>query len=439
MARDDSYRDDRGTLILMLVGAVMLRLIWLTQVHDSPFAFVGAGEATRAALAVARHGTFADAYYQGYGPTAHLMPTMPVIAGGLMRLFGPGAPAANFALLVWSLAQTLCAYLLLRRLFIRLGSDRATIRIGMLLLCLLPIFAPQETVDFRYWEGAAALCFVCLNLLLLIGVEERGGVTTRELAIIAALSAVTFFVSPGAGLAVDACWAVFAIRRLSFTRAAQLAVASTVALAVLLVPWAMRNAQAVGSPILLRSNFGIEFAIGNHPAALSPADPARVFADRLLQIHPYHSPAARAALHAAGGEVAYSRALGVQTFRWVAAHPGSFALLSLRHLSEFFVPRPWQMYFTGWEGLRSARALTIGLITLLGLIGLAAGLFARRRGYGTLALYIGLAALPYALVQPVPRYSYLVYGLLLFLAVELIVRALRLRRPGRAPPDRPAA
>jgi hypothetical protein len=423
MASGETLSGERRFLFLVLLGGLALRLIWLRQIYGGITVFIGSGEATRVALALSRGGGFADAFYQGYGPTAHLLPIQPAIAGALIWLTGNSA-ASNLALLIWSLAQVGCAILLLRRVFAKLGADRLTLRWGTALLCLVTPFVSQEVVDFRYWEGASAVCLMCLNLLFLLHLE-KGEPGWRAIFVIAGLSAVTFFVSPPVGLAVDACWAIYALRRLPPVRIAGLALTSAAALALLCVPWALRNVGAVGHPLPLRSNFGLELALANHPAALSNAPREQIFADRLLQIHPYHSPSARAALKAAGGEVAYARGLEAQTWRWIQANPQGFARLWLRHLGEFFFPRGWQMYFTDWEGLRDARALTIALVNLLGLIGLVSGLLARRRGYWMLAVTVGLVALPYALVQPIPRYSWLVYGVLAFLAVETIVRLLR--------------
>lgn len=431
MGSGETASGERRFLLLALVGGLAIRLAWLHAVHGGITEFVGAGEATRVALALARTGQFADAFYQGYGPTAHLLPVNPAIAGALMWLFGPGTPAANLALLAWSLAQVVAAILLLRLLFLRLGTDAVAVRWATALLLLVTPFVPHEVVDFRYWEGAMAVSLMCLNLLLLLRVEERGLSRPRVL-VIAVLGATTFFVSPPVGIAIYACWGVFALRRLRPPRIVALGFACAAALAALLAPWALRNAEAMGTPVLLRSNFGLEFALANHPAALSDKPREQVFADRLLEIHPYHSPAARIALRQAGGEVAYAKGLGAQTWSWVAAHPLDFVRLSLRHLGEFFFPRGWQMYFSGWEGMRDARALTISLIHLLGLVGLAYGLWARRPGYWMLALYIGLVALPYALVQPVPRYAWLVHGVLAFLAVEILVRTLRHARAREA-------
>ena len=167
---------------------------------------------------------------------------------------------------------------------------------------------------------------------------------------------------------------------------------------------------------------------------MSGVNPERVFARRLADLHPYaRRGPGQAALQATGGEVAYFRDLGAQTWRWVASHPMDFARLSLRHLREFFFPRAWQMYFTGWEGMREARALTVSLVNLLGLIGLAIGLYRRRSGYALLALYIGVVALPYALVQPISRYIFLVYGVLAFLAVEALLTGWRYVAGGKGP------
>lgn len=426
MQSAESLRDEKRFLMLVLLGGLALRLIWLMRTMGPIDGFFGSAEATQVALAIARGDGIADAYYQGYGPTAHLLPVAPALAAFWMWLFGPGTSAANIALLGWCLAQVVAGWLLLYALFRALDVDRRVTRWGMALLCLAPAFVPQETIDFRYWEGGAALALAALNLLLIVRHDAGRPFDWRAMAGSAALWALTFFVCPPAGLAIAACWAVFALRRLSPSRWLAFGAASALAAALIVAPWALRNQRVLGEPVLLRSNFGLEFAIANHPAAVSGRAPEYVFADRLLAIHPYHKDGrGQAALRAAGGEVAYSRALGARTWRWAATNPWDFARLSLRHLREFFFPRPWQMYFTGWEGMRAARAWTIALVNLLGLIGLAIGLRQRRRGYWALAIYLAVLALPYAFLQPMSRYIYLAYGVLAFLAVEAVLTGLR--------------
>lgn len=414
---------DRLFIAAVLIGGLAIRLIWLLRVHGRVIDFLSAAEASTVALSVATHGSIANAYFPGQGPTAHLMPINPLISGFLMWLWGPGTTGADASLLIWSLAQTACGYLLVAWLFRRLGADRTTMRWGLALLMLLTPFVPQETIDFRYWEGASALCLGALNLLLIARLDAAPIIGRRTIAAIALLSAAAFFVSPPIGLAVDCCWAVFALRRLPRRQSALVALASAAALAAFVTPWAIRNASVLGTPVLLRSDAGLELAIGFYPGAIDERpDPAHAFAARLSAIHPMGNKALRPIIMRRGGEVAYSRQVGAAAAHWIAAHPVQAARLWGRHLRRFFFPEPWQFYFSEWEGMRGARSTAVCLVVLFGLVGLILGLIERRRGFGLIALYVLVIALPYALVPPVPRYSFLVYPFFAFLAVEAVRR-----------------
>ena len=421
----DWLRGERGFLLLLVAGGTLIRLLWLWRTQGVIDGLFDAGEATRVALAFARGDGIADAYYPGQGSTAHLLPLNPMIAGGILWLFGPQSTAASIALLTWSLGQTFCGYLLVRALFQRLGADSRTLRWGSALLFLVPPFIPQELIDFRYWEGGSALCLAAGNLLVIARLRDAPPPGWRMITAIAALSASTFFVSPPVGLAVDLCWAIYAVLHLPSAKCAQIAVSSAFALTILIAPWAIRNERVLGAFVPLRSNFGIELALANHPAALSSRTPENVFAERLDAIHPSANPALRPIIAQRGGELRYAQSLARSTEDWIAAHPLAFAQLWLRHLSEFFFPRAWQMYFTGWEGMREARAITISLVQLLGLI----GLIANRRRYALVLVYIAGIALPFALFQPMSRYIFLAWPLLAFPAAEAVLKALRRTRP----------
>jgi uncharacterized membrane protein len=421
-----------GMILICLAGAIVERLVWLGATGGI-LAERSVGEAARVARSIAGGGGFADAFFAGQGPTAHLLPLPPLVAGGLFTLLGIDSPAATLVLIAWSLAQSLGSFLLLALLWQRLGASRGTLVSTIALLALCPVFAAQDALDFRYWEGGLAACLGAMNLLLL---ERfwRTPPSTRALLGVAGLTALTFFVSPPVGLAVDACWALFALNTLPVKRSISFAGSAAAALTLFLVPWALRNQAQFGTPILLRSNFGLEIALASHPGALAGEDPELRFERRLHAIHPYHGAAP--AFQAAGGEVAYAEALGRDTRRWIATHPGAFARLCLRHLREFFFPRPWQWNYSDWIRLQEPRAWITGVINALGLLGLAIGVVRRRRFHAMLALYVALVAAPYAIVQPIPRYTYLVYPLLAFAAFDLLAWISRLARDGR---DRRAA
>lgn len=419
----------------VLAGAIILRLLWL---HGATGLFAlgdqEAGEATRVAISLALGHGFAGAF-PGMGPTAHLLPFPPMVAGALLRIFGTGTPMAALAVTAWALLQTCALYLLLARLFRELDMDHVALRVAVTILCLVPVFAPEETVSFRYWEGALAGCCGALSLIHLLKLRRRTAIGTGQLAWAAAITSFSFFISPPIGVAAGTCWAIFAIRRLSMIQLAGFALLTLAAFAAWMVPWTVRNAGALGEPIPIRSNFGLELAIGNHEQALSGGDPAAVFRARLQAIHPYHGREANLRARTVG-EVAYARIMGDGAKKWIRDNPAKFLRLCADHYLEFFFPRPWQFKGSQNDRFPGIRSFLISFVNALGILGLALNVMRKRRGYHYLAVYIALIALPYVLVQPIPRYTYLVYGLLCFLAVDLIremARYLPIRQPRTVP------
>ncbi|NYT39431.1 hypothetical protein HZY97_01560 [Sphingomonas sp. R-74633] len=416
----------------LILAGLALRLLWLVLVRAllSPLHL---GEASAAAETLARTGTIADAFAPGSGPTAHLMPGMVVLVGAVQNVFGNSSMAA-LLLSLWTLALLALTWLLARALFAKAGWRPQALIGGLVLLCLLPGHIVQEAADFRVWEGGLAALLALANLWLIVTLDKRETIHLQPLLLGAALSAFTFFISPTTGLAVDACWAWLALRRLPLRQALAFAGIAAAALALLLAPWMLRNAEVMGSPVLLRDNFGLEIAMANYPGALDPADPRAETLARARAIHPYQNPEVLARLRAAGGEVAYSRQLGRETWAWIAAHPLDFARLALRHYRQFYLPDRWQGGLTNWGAFPTLRIEMIRLVAAFGLLGLAVGLFQRRRFYGLFALYLALAGLPYALVMPIPRYAYVIWPLLAFLAAQLAVETfLTLQRRGRSP------
>lgn len=415
---------DLRSVLPFLAAGLILRLLWLHAANGlTTIGAEEAGEATRVAMSVSLGHGFADAF-PGMGATAHMLPLTPLIAGGVIRLFGGAGPTAAVALTIWAFAQVGAGYLLIGQLFRELGMPPQTCRLGLAMLCLLPVFAPEETISFRYWEGALAVCLGAVTLTFLLRLRRRDTVRYRDLAAAAALVSCCFFISPAVGVASGACWTLFAVTRLSGRHAHLFGIATIAAFALWVVPWTVRNIEVLGAPIVVRSNFGLELAIANHAAAAAPGDPAVVFMNRLQAVHPYHGLRPYRTARAMG-EVAYSKAVGQAAEAWIAAHPLQFLMLCARHYRQFFLPEPWQFGFSQSDLLSSPRSLAIGLVAIAGAISLCLGIRRRRVGYGTLALYLILVGAPYCLVQPVPRYSYLVYGLLCFLAADLIVGVTR--------------
>lgn len=421
-------RGEIADVALLLVLAAVVRLVW-AHAAGALWSFVDLGEASHVALAVARGNGIADAFYPGQGPTAHLLPSSAAIAGGLYRLFGHPSAAANAVVALWGIAQSLAALALLYAVGRAAGMRPGVARAGLLVLAISPAMLAQEAADFRVWEGALALCLACANLLLLLRWERHGQLPLRRMAIAASATAVTFFVSPPAGIAIAGCWGLFALRNLAPRQAALFAITGAFAAALLLAPWAIRNAEAFGRFVPLRSNFGLELALANHDAAPNGHPRDATFNTRIEAIHPFNSPAAAARVRQMG-EIAYAASRGEEAKRWIATHPGEFARLTLRHYRQFYLPDEWQMRATVWRNATRLRLIPIWLASLLGVIALAIGARRGRATDGYLLLYVLVAGLPYAVVQPVPRYSYLVYGILTLAAVRLVYDLAARRRAG---------
>jgi hypothetical protein len=429
-------RDNTGTTggpdrIALLIVALGLCLRLAAAV---PFASRETeGEAARAALAFATTGTIADSFGPGQGPTAHLSPVMPVLAGSIHRLFGPGTPAAHYAQSALAAVLVAFAALCLNALFARAGTPRAWRLAGLAVLAIAPLsewldpILPMELVSFRAWEGALAVALGLGGALWLHHLQSAGDIGDRTIAGVALLAAFTFVTSPPMGVALYLCCAVVMLQ-LPRRRWPGMMLVATAALALLVVPWAWRNQRQLGEPVWLRSNFGLELALANHDAAVDPADPAAVMRGRLDAIHPFRSAANLARMQAAGGEVAYARALGAESRAWIAAHPTEFVRLCARHLAEYFVPPAWHWRVV-YADLPAARQAAVhGTIGILGLAGALAALAVAARTYLLALIMLMVPALPYAITQPNLRYHYLAFGLLVMFAADLagrVERALR--------------
>jgi len=407
-----------GIIAVMLIG-LALRVGWIML---QPPGRHMAGEARRVAVSLATTGTFGNALYAGEGPTAHLTPTSPAIAGGVFSIFGVDSPAANFILASWCLLQVFSSFLLLLLLFRKLGTPALGLLLALAALCFLPILIGDETVQFRYWDAALAVNLAVATLLVLISLDGRGDPGWRWMVGAGFLAAMTMIVTPTLGLGIYAAAGIYLWRNLSWERMALAVGIAGLVLAALVTPWAIRNYRVMGAPILLRDNAGMQMAVANYPEAVHTRDMGPTYEKRLREVSPYFNDDLKTALEAAGGEVAYNKKLARETKAWIKAHPREFAYLTMRHFTEFYWPRGWQFRHTGSGSLARERAAFVSLVSFFGFIGLAWGLWRRRPGYIYLLPAVLLPGLAYAMFQPLPRYTYLIYGLLVFLAADGLSR-----------------
>lgn len=418
----------RVLIAMLLLVAVIERFAWAARRGW----ITTAGEATNVAKSIAQGRGFADAYFIGSGPTAHLMPTTPLLAGGVYRLFGINVTSEIILQMIAS-AEMVISYILLNVLFTRLGMTLILRLVAFAVLCILPIFLGQESLDYRYWEGGLAVMLATACLIVIVDFDVQvHQPSIGQIAELASLFALTFFTSPSLGLAIGACSIILLFRKPQWRHRIGMAGIAVTALAIILAPWVIRNDRVLGKPILLRSNVPLELTIANNDRQAAQAS-KQAFDASMSAVHPTAiGPGQRRVRQI--GEVAYMAELSRLTDAWIKQHPVRFAALCIRHARQMFFPDAFQ-FEIGSGSFSRVRATWYSLISALGLAALACRTYQRKVGYFYILLTVAIVTVTYIPFQPMARYLYLNYGLLLFCTLDslgMLVRRTGLSSSGRS-------
>lgn len=432
-------RHYRRALLVLLGAAAALRLGWaLWKMHQGLNVAV-----TAEAFDEARHVASGQGLAGAYGddlPTAHLLPIPPLIAGGVYALLGTATPAAELVLCAYATALAVGRILLFERCFARLDVAPGARLGAVAALALASPYLSHEAITFRTWEGGLAGMVEGAFLLLLLRALGSSRPTSMAWLWPPSTAALLFFINPPLGLAAVACLLVAVWPRRHALPVGRMVLIGTTVLALLVGPWAWRNEQVLGHPVLLRSNAGLELALAMHPGARA-GDPRAIFGRRLDILHPRHSRRAYALMRAMGGEVEYSAALGRATQRWMTAHPGEVAALMVRHLVEQLFPPAWVMDTETGAGRAIAKSAIAWIVAALGLAGSAWALARHRRDWLYPALLIAVPLVLMTPFEPYHRYIFLLFSPLAFAGADGVEQLWRRvsRRPAPAAPGTPVA
>jgi hypothetical protein len=398
---------------LLALGAA-LRLAWvLSGGRLRPIV----QEMQRVAVSVATKGVVGDAYFVGQGPTTHVTPVMPLLGGAVYRAFGVATPAAEFVLVLLALGFFSFGALCFWRMFRKLGVPLIWRTGALAVAALFPFNFNTEVRELRLFDGALAVALLAYVLWRVVDLDDRPRLGWRPLVAPCIVAALAFLLSPPVGVGCILAIGLLTLRRAPWRQWPVVAAMGLLALVATVGPWAWRNEQVFHRPILTRGNMGLEMSIGFHDG-LPAADEHRAFLARMHEVHPHVSAQVREEV-ARDGELAYFDKMKAQTSAWMSAHPAASAQLALHHWAEFWYPPRW--FWTTFEPapLVPLRQAFLWAYTALGLATLAVQTVRKRRGaYLYLAVALIALSLPYALVQPVLRYRYLVETACLFLAFE---------------------
>ncbi|MEP6786706.1 MAG: hypothetical protein ABI898_13360 [Sphingomonadales bacterium] len=411
---------DRPVAALPLFAlAALERVVWALAGHMQNLDT----ELRNVAIYWGSTGVMADAFRVGSGPTAHVGPLPPIVPGIVFRAFGADSRAGTLLLVALGTLAIVATALVLSRVFARLGTPAALRGTAVLLICLLPLHLELEARSLRIYENGYAALALAVLLLAVLRLDVGRAIDVKDMVGMSAFAALILALSPTAGFCAIAMLGVLALRRLDWTGRLRAAALLSVIVIAANLPWALHNRDTLGDMVWTRDNFGLEFAIGTHPAAVDPVDPAATYLARLAEIHPHGSDPAYRAMRAAGGELAYARKLGTETWAWVFAHPVDALTIWARHWREFFFPPPWMWFHTAPpDATTPARIIMVDAIAVLALVGLAGALARRQWLFLYLVPPVVLLPLPYLLSQPLVRYRYVIASLLIFLAADCLAR-----------------
>ena len=401
--RQDEYKSLTGTCIMLLVLALVPRLVYIgiSGAHE-----IRRAEMERAAVSWADTGRIGDIYEYGTGDSAHVAPLYPVLLGTAYRIVGSTGQMAQLTQQILVTFATALGIALLPIVARRTGVGTFCGIIAAIGIALCPFNLWIETSGS--WEQpyavialqAILICFALLHT----NCWQSWKITTMTGVTIGVAALLSPTLLPVAGIIVIG--EVFHHHN-DLRRKLRHALVLTIVVASIIAPWSYRNFQVLGAFVPIRSNFGLELAIGNNDQAtgMTPFTTGSPTSPGLSPLHPFSSDTEREKLKKMG-EARYMASRMTEAITWIRHHPGQFLRLTIWRARLFWFPTIdlWNPSVLA----RQLRAIVICVISGCALAGIAI-LWARSKSFGL--LHFGAMfgpSLVYLITHVDPRYRYIV-------------------------------
>ena len=360
------------------------------------------------------HG-FSSPYDGNTGPTAWEPPLYPYLIGGVFKLFGVYTHASAWVLLsINSLFATLTCvplFLIAHRTF-----DE---RVALWSAATWALF-PYIWYWSVHWIWDTTFTPLILACLFLLALELQDWPGLRGWALFGALYGVGALANPTMLVFLPFCglwiWRQRYQRGLSSLGGVALA---SVVFFLVLTPWLVRNYEVFGRFVFLRDDFGLQIRLGNGP-----------YADGMLMA--YLQPNLnRLELEKFQrmGELAYSDSCKRMAFDWIEAHPGRFAVISLKRFFYYWNGVPRASSSVAPVDFRTSAFLATSILALWGL---GRALRQKRPGAWLFAGLVLTYPTVYYFVFPHARYRHPIEPELLILVVFLLSEVTTPRFPSMA-------
>jgi dolichyl-phosphate-mannose-protein mannosyltransferase len=404
------------TLAVVVAYALRMFLLWLSHQKEAarPMLEVLGLEEGRVAWSLATGKGFFGPFPGYEAVTAWLAPVYPFLWAICLRLFRLNSEALIL------LSQTMnCAFSAATCWPIfAIGKKLFGEKVGLASTWAW-VFLPYAILMPLEWTWDQSLAAFILALIVDATLRLRESMSPLSWSGYGLLSAFAALVNPALCglLPFLLAWLIYQRRRSGVMSPALYArVVLMFVLAVL--PWTIRNYYAVDGWVFVKSNFGLELWLGNHPASYTK------------ELHPMFSFPERFRL-IMEGEADYNRGKLRMAVAFIQAHPREFIKKSWNRVLDTWSARE-DSWVDGWiAGLHLSR-VDIWLCSAFSVVSLA-GLLLALRAIGMdalpLAMCLVLFPIPYYITHTALHYRHPIDPLMTIFAVYAISRLWRALSP----------
>jgi 4-amino-4-deoxy-L-arabinose transferase-like glycosyltransferase len=351
------------------------------------------------------HG-FSSPYEGNTGPSAWEPPLYPYLIGGVFKIFGVYTYASAWVLLsinsLFAALTTLPVYWIAHRSFgprVALWSARTW------------VLNPYVWYWSIHWIWDTTFTPLVLALIFLVALEMEQWPGWRGWALFGALWGVGALANPTMLSFLPFCglWVWWRRYRRGLRSLAGVVLCSLVFFLVL-SPWLVRNYEAFGRLVFIRDDFGLQLRLGNNKLADGISIVALQPNLNKLELEKFQRL----------GEIAYEADCRRLAVDWIRAHPGRFAVISLKRFFYYWngLPRPTDS-MVPWD-FRSSLFLASSVMAVWGLI---RALRQKRPAAWLFAALVATYPTIYYFVFPHARYRHPIepelFILVVFLASEV--------------------
>jgi hypothetical protein len=346
---------------------------------------------------------------RGFGfwhtPTGKFPPVYPFLIGGVFIIFGVYSQAAAVILFLF---QSICAAISAVCLAI-LGS-RFLGRQEGLITGFIWAFYPSSIFHSVKCIWYSELALMLLLILIAIATSGKPVRLLYQVAYLGGLSGLLVLTDSTMVIycALLLPWMLY-VREVRLRRWIGLAVIWVIVAGVVVSPWAIRNWKVLGSPGILKSNFGLELFLGNNSFSSGGGineERRQAFEALNQEEHAYHR---------VQPESFYFSYLQDKALEWIRTHPLSFLQLTARRFWNFWgkFPSTGPGTWSRWSWLQ---LVWYAPLALLGLYGFWYGI-RRRWQSAPIWLFLLVYPLPYYVTHvQLYRYRYPVEPFIVLLA-----------------------